>query len=392
MNQNELITFLKDKTALSTGLSDEQLSLILKLSKITEVPKNTFIVREGEQGNELFILLDGEAEILKSDETGKEFQRISVINSGEMVGEMALIDNSPRSASVRVLKDSTILVLPLAKLTTLATQNTVYAQLMINLSKQLTQKLRKGNAITVKALQAELWGAKIRVEMGNFLFQILVVLSLWVFMVTIIKDYVYWLKGPGLISPIILIILTIISAFHIKKSIYPASFYGLNLNNWKKNISESIIFSLPILAIATAVKWWLITHKSAFMDLSLFKSSLVNKQSPIPPLIQMLMPLIYLIFTSIQEFLGRGSFQNSIEASLSGPHRVLWAIILSNLVFAAFHTHISFLFAVVAFISGLFWGWLYKRQRSLVGPCVSHALIGIWALAVLGLGDILARL
>ena len=39
--------------------------------------------------------------------------------------------------------------------------------------------------------------------------------------------------------------------------------------------------------------------------------------------------------------------------------------------------------AVVAFLPGLFWGWLYSRHRTLVG--VSHMLVGVWALYFLSL-------
>jgi CRP/FNR family cyclic AMP-dependent transcriptional regulator len=40
----------------------------------------------------------------------------------------------------------------------------------------------------------------------------------------------------------------------------------------------------------------------------------------------------------------------------------------------------------VAFFTGLFWGWLYARQRGLVGVSVSHVLLGMWALDVVDLG------
>jgi membrane protease YdiL (CAAX protease family) len=59
---------------------------------------------------------------------------------------------------------------------------------------------------------------------------------------------------------------------------------------------------------------------------------------------------------------------------------------MANALFAATHTHISPWFSLMAFVTGLMWGWLYARQRSLLGVFVSHTLVGIWAVKVLGLG------
>ena len=39
-----------------------------------------------------------------------------------------------------------------------------------------------------------------------------------------------------------------------------------------------------------------------------------------------------------------------------------------------------------AFAAGLFWGWLYARQRALAGVSVSHIVLGFWAFEVVDLG------
>ena len=41
---------------------------------------------------------------------------------------------------------------------------------------------------------------------------------------------------------------------------------------------------------------------------------------------------------------------------------------------------------MVVFVTGLFWGWLYSRQHSLVGVSVSHLLLGLTALEIVGFG------
>jgi membrane protease YdiL (CAAX protease family) len=69
---------------------------------------------------------------------------------------------------------------------------------------------------------------------------------------------------------------------------------------------------------------------------------------------------------------------------LEERHRVAHAILLSNLLFSATHLHISLTLALLVFPMGVFWGWIFARQGSLVGSSVSHAIIGVFGLFVVG--------
>ena len=53
---------------------------------------------------------------------------------------------------------------------------------------------------------------------------------------------------------------------------------------------------------------------------------------------------------------------------------------LSSLLFATTHLHLSTAFAVVTLVPSIFRGLLYARQRTLVGVCVSHVVIGLWVI------------
>jgi membrane protease YdiL (CAAX protease family) len=44
---------------------------------------------------------------------------------------------------------------------------------------------------------------------------------------------------------------------------------------------------------------------------------------------------------------------------------------------------------VAAFVPGLFWGWMFAKQRSLVGVTVSHIAVGLWAIFALGVHAII---
>ena len=87
----------------------------------------------------------------------------------------------------------------------------------------------------------------------------------------------------------------------------------------------------------------------------------------------------------LQEFLVRGILQGTLEEFLIGKYRVLLAILISNLIFSFIHLPLSMFMVALTFFAGLFWGWLYSRQKSILGVSISHFILGIWAESIVGL-------
>ena len=97
-----------------------------------------------------------------------------------------------------------------------------------------------------------------------------------------------------------------------------------------------------------------------------------------------LMVGVYALFVPVQELIARSGLQVPMEMLFEGDRRGLWANVMASLLFSATHLHLSPLLALLVFPFGLYWGWLFGRQRSLLGPCVSHVLIGGFAFGVVG--------
>ena len=70
------------------------------------------IFAEGDSGNEAYVIEEGTVEISKSE--GNAELILSVLKSGEVIGEMALIDSSPRMATARAARRTTLIVIPKA--------------------------------------------------------------------------------------------------------------------------------------------------------------------------------------------------------------------------------------------------------------------------------------
>ena len=68
------------------------------------------VFKEGDAGDRAYILQDGEIEIIKTSEDGRE-TILGTIGKGAFFGEMALLDNSPRMATARTTVPSTLIVI-----------------------------------------------------------------------------------------------------------------------------------------------------------------------------------------------------------------------------------------------------------------------------------------
>lgn len=73
---------------------DEDLRVITTFATTEEVPEGTVIVKEGDFANHFMAIEDGTAEVRKGDE------KVGELGSGDIFGEMGLIDKEKRSASV----------------------------------------------------------------------------------------------------------------------------------------------------------------------------------------------------------------------------------------------------------------------------------------------------
>lgn len=66
--------------------------------------KGEFIIKQGEKGDKFYILLSGELEALKSV-NGGEHQNVGNLKENAFFGEIALLTDKPRAASIRVTSD-----------------------------------------------------------------------------------------------------------------------------------------------------------------------------------------------------------------------------------------------------------------------------------------------
>jgi CRP-like cAMP-binding protein len=95
--------------SLFAGLSEADLEQLYAQAREEVVPPNRVIIQEGELGDAVYVLLDGELQVTKF--AGGHDVKLDVRRPGEVIGEMSLLDNAPRAATVRTLTHARLLVI-----------------------------------------------------------------------------------------------------------------------------------------------------------------------------------------------------------------------------------------------------------------------------------------
>jgi CRP-like cAMP-binding protein len=103
--------------------------------------RGEIVVEHGKKSNALFIMLTGRARVLTADQRGREVI-LAVLQPGDYVGEMSLIDNEPHSATVRAEIQSDMLVLGRAEFARCLPEN---SSLSYAIMRGLVQRLRSAD-------------------------------------------------------------------------------------------------------------------------------------------------------------------------------------------------------------------------------------------------------
>ncbi len=129
------------------ALSDDVLEYLSTLLSVETPPAGATLFREGEDANAMFVVINGEVEVLKKSRRTVE-ARVAVLGPGDWFGEMSIVDIQPRSATVRALAPSRLLRVTSADLDALYRHDLrSYAIIILNLARELSRRLRVADGI-----------------------------------------------------------------------------------------------------------------------------------------------------------------------------------------------------------------------------------------------------
>ena len=129
------------------GLGDDVLRSFVATLEVNELAPGTVVFKEGERGRELYVLLDGEVEVLRRSKRGHE-TRVAILGPGDWFGEMSVLDVLPRSATTRVLAPTRLLRLTAHELDALYRRDTrSYSLLVLNIAREISRRLRVADGL-----------------------------------------------------------------------------------------------------------------------------------------------------------------------------------------------------------------------------------------------------
>ena len=152
------------KAFIFQGLPDDVLAALAQKVTHRQLARDSVLFRRGDAGDALYIIDEGGVKIVTENEGGGELV-LNRCGPGETIGEMSLLDQEPRSASVVAVTDSEVLELKREAFFELLDQRPDLALLLI---RSITSRLRFATTYIQKAIE---WSKKIAEGDYSFLDQ-----------------------------------------------------------------------------------------------------------------------------------------------------------------------------------------------------------------------------
>jgi CRP/FNR family cyclic AMP-dependent transcriptional regulator len=141
------------------ALGEERLAPIARLSSMRSVPRNSVIVHAGDQTDNVYIVLVGSLKVLISDEQGRE-AILSMLNPGDLFGEMGVIDDHPRSATVMAVEPCELVVIAKSDFKRFLAEN---FDLSLYIMRSLVRRLRNADRKIESLALMDVYGRVARV-------------------------------------------------------------------------------------------------------------------------------------------------------------------------------------------------------------------------------------
>ena len=99
------------RSVLFNGLNADDLRRLAGIARAVSLPEGAALFEQGEESEGLYIISSGIVRIYLTAEDGRE-ATINLLEAGEVIGEIAILDGLPRSAGAAALTDTTLVFIP----------------------------------------------------------------------------------------------------------------------------------------------------------------------------------------------------------------------------------------------------------------------------------------
>lgn len=363
--QNLLIAL--EKQQLLQGLNTTELKLLFNMLQFKTYETDEIIFNEHENSDQIYFLLNGEVEVLKTGEEQHKNFSIAKLGPTMAFGEMAFIDNVPRSSTIRTRKKSLVGILNPSSLQNDSKEiQNINRIILGNITKLNVDRLRVTGQNYVKTLEEKIKEVSLRNEFGRFFIIVILIFGIG----NGINEYLRSHHGMDTTTwkftwvYLILILLPIL--YFVAKHHYPLSIFGVTLKHWQAAVSQGAALSLILLSLSLGIYWLLVKE---------FNFPPPKYHSTLNYFFGFWM-LPYFMHTYLQEFIARGVIQTCLQRFFD-DQQGLKAIFFTSLLFAIFHLHINAMAALITFVASIVFGLMYNYQKTLLGVSLLHWTLGL---------------
>lgn len=346
-------------------LSPEATDTIASVAKVMDIGPGEMIVREGEECADLYLLISGTAIAARKSHNGDSVD-LNPVDTGDCIGELTFLAGGDRATSVRAETECELVFIPAEELQALPESLPVIGELKGALSSVVVNRARAMSDAMMLSLRRELEVQKLQNQFGQFLvFTISIFLISTVLFYLVAEDYVKDVYDPGF-SWQTVFFLAVPCLLIIKFMKIPLADLGIKREGLWTSFRDSVLICI-VITIPVALYLFYFKDNSAANDSGVVVDGFFLLQ--------------YFAHTVFQEVGSRGLLQGLFQKFLNDKkgHR---AVFLTSTVFASLHITFGIDAVLITFVASIIFGYVYLKQKNLIGVTVLHYWLGVLAAMV----------
>ena len=125
------------------GINEEELKVVARHMNIVELEEGETLIKESDKGNYICFIVEGSLEVAKKSVSGGEVL-LATLRRGQSIGEMSVIDDHPRSATVSAREKTTLYILSKSAFDLILEKHSkIGVKLLKGIARLLSYNLRK---------------------------------------------------------------------------------------------------------------------------------------------------------------------------------------------------------------------------------------------------------
>ena len=347
------------------------------------------IVREGERATAVHWIIAGQASVSRHTHREGRLALVDLV-PGEVVGEIAFLRQDPDAAYSATVQAREVALVASANFATLWDDPALESarnRLVERFGRIAAERLNATSALTADAMSTGIWRER---RLALHLGAIIAVLALFVVLsnsLDLLREFASArMSGAAFLTTFYLTYDTAlgITFFWLIHTLQESPrALGLHLIRWPRQVAAGLVWSVPALAGAAALRAWLYPDERIFSIYALTDGPNLLTPGAVAGLV------VYVLYLCPgQEYVTRAGVQAPIMNAFGA--RLAWVgAVVSTLVaavmFGAMHVGFGDTAVLITTLAGLYWGIVFVRTRSVLVVAVSHIVVGVAAFYWFGL-------